>query len=227
MTRADDALARIAAVLDGVFASLEESRRAMLDRHAAASGAGRRLRREDVAELRDLLHRHLAEHDRLIAGTGVILAPDVLEGTLRWLEWYWRASPRSEPRFLVVELDPTRADYYDYERAAWFDVPRRTRARAIVGPHVDHGATDQHLVTPTVPILAPDFLGVVAADVRVSELEPIVLRELRAIGQDAALVNADGRVIAATTPRFLAGSLIGDLQNAVRRPDLPWTLVLR
>src|SRR5207247_8203071 len=146
---------------------------AVLDQHTLVRASGRRLRRSDLGSLRPLLLEHLATHDPLMAGTGVIFALEVLEDTPRWLEWYWRAAPGAAPTFLSVGLNPAREDFYDYERAAWYDTPRRSRSRTLVGPHVDHGATRQHLVTPCVPVVteSDDFLGVAAADLRVRELE--------------------------------------------------------
>src|SRR5206468_7297739 len=128
----------------------------------------------------------------------------------RWLEWHWRAAPGAAPTFLSVGLNPAREDFYDYECAAWYDTPRRSRSRTLVGPHVDHGATRQHLVTPCVPVVteSDDFLGVAAADLRVRELEPLVLQAMRHLDAEAALVNADGRVVASNTPRWLSGSLL-------------------
>lgn len=204
------ALGEILAPFDRIYAALEESARAVLSLESAA-GAGDRqlLRRSDVASLRDLFHRHLLEHAPLVAGTGVVFAPNVLQDSDRWLEWYWRAEPGADLTFLAVGLDPAREDHYDYERATWFQTPQRTRARSIVGPHVDHGATRQHLMTPGLPIFTEDerFVGVAAADLRVSEIEPIVLNALRRLGSEAALVNANGRVIASNTSQWRSGSL--------------------
>ncbi|MDO8187753.1 hypothetical protein Q5424_26940 [Conexibacter sp. JD483] len=244
--RARRALAAIFAPFDEVFAALDELRDAVLRLDAEAQRAARRLAREDAAGLRALLLHDLGEHQPLVAGIGAVFAPGALADTPRWLEWYWRRSPGSEPTSLVLPLDPAFEDFYDYERSAWFSQPRDTGARSIVGPHVDHGATRQHLVTPCTPITTADgrFLGVAAADLRVSEIEPIVLRRLRELGEPSALVNADGRVIASNTSGWVAGALIRDRRSPpvvtaetpewsesgpvafARHPSYPWALAI-
>src|SRR5206468_12329686 len=100
--RARQALASIVAPLDAVYASLEKTRLAVLDQHTLVRASGRRLRRSDLGSLRPLLLEHLATHDPLMAGTGVIFALEVLEDTPRWLEWHWRAAPGAAPTFLSV-----------------------------------------------------------------------------------------------------------------------------
>jgi hypothetical protein len=135
--RSATVLGEILEPLDRIHASLSRTREAVAAIFRTAEKTGRPVRRPDLAGLRPLLYRHLAEHGPLIAGTGVAFAPDVLQDAPRWLEWYWRSRPGALPAFLDVELDPTRPDFYDYEREAWFRAPRHIGGETIVGPHVE------------------------------------------------------------------------------------------
>lgn len=216
----DAVLATLAGALADVFDALGSIRAVLLRRVGS-----RRLQRADLDALRDLLLGTLAELGHLICGTGVIVAPQVVPR----LEWYWRSDPASAPRRLTVELDPASPSFYDYERAEWFTVPRTTGERWMTGPYVDFGGTDQHIVTLSLPLRARSgtFLGVVAADVRVSAFEPLLLGGLRSLGRPAALVDADRRVIVASDPRLLAGGAPrGEPAQVVGRPGLSWALAL-
>lgn len=219
-----DVLATLQAALEDVFARLGATREALLARRRTAGAE--RLRRADLQGLRPLL---LDQLDDLVCGTGVIVAPDVVD-VPRWLEWYWRAEPSAPPRRLTVELDPARPDFYDYERAEWFSVPRATGARSVTATYVDVGGTEQHIVTLSEPVLGDggEFLGVAAADVRVSAFEPLLLGRLRAVGpRGAAVIDAEGRVVLSTAPGLLVGERWDGGGEVVRRRGVPWRVVVR
>jgi hypothetical protein len=206
--RAREVLEPLLEALEGVFSSVDETRAELLARHRSARLARRRLRRGELAEMRPLLHAHLARHASLIAGTGVICAPGLLADAERWLEW-WCSAGSGPPRQLRVSLDPRDPEFYDYEEAEWYAAPLVTRARSVAGPFVDHSGTDQHIVTLTLPVHDEEsWIGVAGADVCVGQLEPLVLRSLRRLDREAVLVNAEGRVIATNTARHLAGDLL-------------------
>ncbi len=82
--------------------------------------------------------------------------------------------------------------FYDYTATDWFDVPRRTGLRHVVGPYVDVHGTGRYLLTLTGPVLAAgEFLGVVGADVPVSRFETHLLEVLGAV--DGAVLPAQRR----------------------------------
>ena len=198
-------LARLGETLDEVFASIDETRDRLFALYGEARARGQQLRRADLEGLRPLLERHLACHRDLLAGTGVVCARDLLQDSPRWLEW-WCTAPDEVVRFLDVTLDPRDPSYYEYERAEWFTRPRENGGRSIAGPFVDYSATNQHILTLTVPIVADGaFLGVAGADIDLSSLENVVLPLLCALDHEAAIVNQNGRIVASNSPRLPDG----------------------
>lgn len=161
-----------------------------------------------------------------------------------FVEW-WCAGPTG-PFLLRVSLEPEHAIFSDYSTFEWFEGPWTEGSTRIVGPWVDYTGTGEHVVTLSVPILGGphEFLGVVGADLLARQIEEMALGPLRSIPDDAALVNADGRVIASNTSRLVVGSLLkesdarwaavagqgwtlrDDGVTASRRAGLPWTVVV-
>jgi hypothetical protein len=153
----------------------------------------------------------------LVIGAGFVAAPGALTDQEFGFGWWTRDGDATEQ--LVISFDPASDEFLDYTRQSWFTVPRDTGRRHINGPYVDYLCTDEYTLTFTVPVSGPRaFAGVVGADIYVREFEHAVLPKLRALGEPAALVNAQGRVIVSTSARQATGSL-------VRAVDVPawWT----
>ena len=207
--------ARVRAALEGVFgpvAAIGDGFAAQR-RHCAASGAA--LTPERLAGMRELIWRRLG----LLPGAdgaGIVAAPGVVAGKERHLEWWQRpASGEGAAASFArirLNLDPESVDLYDYLEMDWFTVPRREGRRYVYGPHIDFSCADRYVVTMTVPVTdsGPDgedeFLGIAGADIRMSHLEPELLAILRAVPVPAVLVTAERRVVAANTPRWIAGT---------------------
>lgn len=244
-TRASTALLESAANdLDTVFASLQGLRAAVAGVQAAATDAGRQITGTDLTALRPLLREQLRRHDSLVAGIGVLARPGLLGDAPMFVEW-WCAGP-AEPFLLRVSLDPDHPICSDYDTFEWFEEPWVEGSKRIVGPWVDYTGTGEHVMTLSVPIFdgEGEFLGVAGADVLARRIEELALRPLRKIAEDAALVNADGRVLASNTSRLLVGSLLTASeaswvaeagQGSTVRPNgatstrhsaLPWTVVV-
>lgn len=191
-----------------MFDSLTELASAVAASAASASAARRRLTRRDVVSVRPLVKERLRRHDALVAGAGVLTRPGLLGDVPMFVEWWCAGTP--EPFLLRVSLDPEHAIFSDYDTFEWFAEPWSEGSRRIVGPWVDYTGTGEHVLTLSVPVFGEgqDFLGVAGADVLARGLEELAVRSLRRIPDDAALVNADGRVIASNTSRLLVGSLL-------------------
>lgn len=204
------AASRVSAVLDDVFGWLDQLADRLRELYDTAHGQGRSLRTEELTALREVIFARLREQDRLIAGTGVILADDVLADQSHWLEW-WQNRAEGPPVFLEVDHNPASVGFYDYVSAAWFALPRRTGNRVAVGPYVDYSGTDEYMLTLANPVRSGDrFLGVAATDIRADAFESLLLGALGANGPPVALVNATRRIVASNTPHKIAGSLIAD-----------------
>jgi hypothetical protein len=228
MTVPDGAADRIAGVVtaavERVFACVTDLHDAAL----AALGAGDQAARDAAADLEERARELLAEPGQLAVGLGLVAAPrpDV-DVRLLW----WQADPDGGGvAALRPDLRPASLDFYDYTSAEWFDVPRRTGLRHVVGPYVDVHGTGRYLLTLTGPLLAGgEFLGVVGADVPVNRFENHLLRALDPEADAVVVLNDEGRVVVSTSPRWLVGDLLDappDAATAADVPAVPWRLYL-
>jgi hypothetical protein len=165
---------------------------------------------------------------QLAVGLGLVAAPAPhRDARLLW----WQAEPDGgRVTALRPDLRPASLDFYDYTATDWFDVPRRTGRRHVVGPYVDVHGTGRYLLTLTAPLVGDaEFLGVVGADVPVNRFENHLLRALEA-GSGAVVLNDEDRVVLSTSPRWLVGDLLasppGSSGAPVDVPGLPWRLYL-
>lgn len=177
--------------------------------------------------VRDLLHAP----DQLAVGLGLVVAPQPGRGLPLRLEW-WQVDPDGgRLRSLEPDLKPTSLGYYDYTATEWFDVPRRTGRRHVVGPYVDVHGTGRYLLTLTEPVVVDgEFVGVAGADVSVRRFETHLLEVLGRLPAPFLLVNGEDRVVLSTAPRWLVGSLLppgaGPAGSGTGVPGVPWRLHL-
>lgn len=219
--------AAVTDVLERVFATVSQVRVAALRSMARPAG--------DPAVQGPVLDpavaRLLHERDQLAVGLGLVVAPRPRLDLPLCFQW-WQTEPEGgQVRGLVPDLRPDSLGYYDYTAAEWFDVPRRTGQRHVVGPFVDVHGTGRYLLTATQPVVVDDeFLGIVGADVPVSRFETHLLSVLGSLEHAFLLSNDGGRVVLSTSARWLVGDLIGADGNlpepAVDVPGLPWRLHL-
>ncbi|MPY80072.1 MAG: hypothetical protein GEV04_16755 [Actinophytocola sp.] len=230
------AVARVNSVIDSVFAGVDVLCELAATVYERAAAEGELPSAADLASIRPAVFDHLTRGGPVVAGTGVIAAPGSLADQPRWLEWWRIPRGSTEPRPLSVDLDPQHIGGYEYTSTPWFDTPRRTGHRIVLGPYVDYAGTDEYILTLSCPIRRNEqFLGVAAADVRASDLEQVMLGVLDAVGPESLLVNATGRVIASNTPQLIVGSLLPAAHRTgdevpvglgwVPCEGLPWHLV--
>jgi hypothetical protein len=230
---ADRVAAALAERIAGVFEAIEQIAADLRELAAAAQRAQNALRRSDLVPLRRGIDAALAAEPRLVTGAGVVLAPELLADATLWLDW-WTTGPAGPPHPLRPNLDPASAWFYDYTRAPWFTGPRDRDERAIVGPYVDIGGTDDYTLTLTMPVrLDGEFLGVAGCDIAIDGLERIVREHTRRLGAQAILVNDEPRVIASSIAQAHPGSLFApapgspfERHGAHQCPGLPWTLLI-
>ena len=193
--------AAVADVAERVFQTVAAVQSAAMRPAArAAFLKGEQMLGADVPDL-------LLEPGQLAAGLGLVVAPR--QGLPLRLEW-WQADPGAgPPRPLVPDLRPASVGYYDYTRAEWFEVPRRTGRGHVTGPYVDVHGTGRYLLTFTQPVvIAGVFAGVAGADVPVDRFETRLLRVLRRLPGPVVLVNDEERVVLSTAPQWLVGELV-------------------
>ncbi|GAA3445840.1 cache domain-containing protein [Planomonospora venezuelensis] len=212
------AAAAVGEIAEGVFGALHQVRGAVLATVGPAPVSG------DLAGLRPLLLPRLGG---LVSGIGFIAAPGLLADAPWYLEW-WQEGPSGDPVRLVRDMDPASSAFYDYSHWDWFSGPRSGEEHTLAGPYVDFLCTDEYSLTFSVPVRRDgEFLGVAAADVFVRRFEVAVLPVLRRVPGPAFLVNRQGRVVASTTARHLAGSVFRGAPATAAHPcrDLPLALV--
>ena len=197
---------RIAAVVAGPIERVFDT---VAEIHAAARDVARDPA-DDLsgAVLAGRVRELLGSAGQLAVGLGLVVAP----GPQRELQLRWWQTDPATGRLVALhpDLRPASLGFYDYTAADWFDVPRRTGTRHVVGPYVDVHGTGQYLLTFTEPVIADgQFLGVVGADVPVSRFESHLLRELGAVDVPFVLLDEEGRVVLSTSPRWLVGALTG------------------
>jgi DNA-binding FadR family transcriptional regulator len=210
----DQALARVRALLEDVFGHVSQVAGALVAEQRSCRRAGEQLTAERLGRLRDLMQRQLAELPSA-AGVGVVAAPGLVAGHERHLEWWQRRAAGGYTR-LRLNLDRASVDLYDYLDMDWFTVPRTQRRRCVYGPYIDFTCADRYVLTMTMPVLDGEesFLGVAGADVAMSHFEPGLLAILRSAPSDTVLVTAERRVLAANTPRWIAGARLDRLPAA-------------
>ncbi|PRC41643.1 hypothetical protein C6A85_000000114585 [Mycobacterium sp. ITM-2017-0098] len=167
------------------------------------------------------LQRLLAERlreERAVWGMGFIAAPFVVEGMERYMAWWQRNNERVAR--LRLNFDPTSIDVYDYLQMDWYQLAKRGQARVAYGPYVDYSGSDMYTITVTIPVVADgSFLGVAGADLVVGEVERTLLEVLRNADEDAVVVNAERRVVAANTSRWIVGSRLPAMPEFSPTPD--------
>ncbi|GAA4836293.1 cache domain-containing protein [Saccharopolyspora rosea] len=203
----------ITTMVERIFEALDSLRVKVERLYAERATRGVLPSAADLGELRPDIVANLGAERGLVVGSGYISDVGALRDRDRWLEW-WKSERDGRPARLVVSLDPDSDEFLDYTRQPWFTTPRSTDRRHITGPYVDYLCTDEYSLTLTAPVHHDGrFVGVVGSDVFVRGLELVLLPELRALAQQAALVNAQGRVIVSNRARLATGSL-------VREPDV-------
>lgn len=230
------AVTHVASMISAVFAGVDVLRDLAATLHERAADGSRKPTTADLASIRPTIFDQLSRTQPELAGTGVIAAPGALADQPRWLEWWRRPRGTTQPLLLSVDLDPHHIGGYEYTSTQWFETPRRTGSKIVVGPYVDYAGTDEYILTFASPIIsAHGFFGVAAADIRSSDFEQSMLPLLDAAGPRTLLVNASGRVIASNTAETIVGSLIPAHQQrgshvpadpgSTRCQGLPWSLV--
>ena len=225
---ADRIAAVVAAAVERVFASVAELRDAALAALAADAVVARAGADGLEARVRDVLGRP----GELVVGLGLVATPRP-DRDVRLL--WWQAEPDDGAvTALRPDLRPASLDFYDYPATEWFDVPRRTGRRHVVGPYVDVHGTGRYLLTLTGPLVAEgEFLGVVGADVPVNRFENHLLRALDPGAGAVVVLDGEGRVVLSTSPRWLVGDLLdappagsGAPSRAADVPGTPWRVHL-
>ncbi|MER7771233.1 hypothetical protein [Kitasatospora sp. NPDC096140] len=200
---------QVAAAVDAVLADLDGLRAATAECWDRTAAAGRRPVAAELAVLQGPVRELLARPGSRWFGCGAVVAPGALADAELHAEWWYRGARGAGERQLRLPLDPGDAEFYDYRTLPWFARPRDEGCAAVAGPQVDLLCADRYVLCCARPVAVPGvgFVGVVAGDVPLAALERLLVQPLRALPGGAALLDGEGRVLAATTPVLPVGSL--------------------
>lgn len=152
--------------------------------------------------------RDFLTRNTFAAGAGTFFAVDTLEPGAPALDW-WARKEYGTVGKLNLDMTPGSSRYYDYEKLPFFSTPASTGEQSLWGPYVDFLGFEEYILTFAAPLSVQGrFTGVAACDIRIKDLEPIIMPTLRAISSDAALVNASNRVILGNSGLYLVGERI-------------------
>jgi hypothetical protein len=176
----------------------------LLDRHLAGKS------KVDQAALTGLdeLSREFLRRNTFAVGAGSFFAAASVEEGGHALEWWFRKESGALAR-LDFDLTPGSARYYDYEKLPFFSTAASTGEQTVWGPYIDYLGFEEYILTFTAPFsVNGQFTGVTGCDIRLTDLEPLIMPSLLIIPGDAALINASNRVILGNSGMYLVGERI-------------------
>ncbi|PZF86641.1 GntR family transcriptional regulator [Jiangella anatolica] len=169
----------------------------------------------------------LGDIESVADGFGVIAEVGVVPGHQYWINWWHRGSDGTFERDTSHVLDPGHDDFYDYADREFMARPRADGSAWATGPYVDYGGVDDYVVTISAPIQHEGrFLGVAAADFRVSALETHFAPWLAAETAQSYLLNHEDRVVVSNSPTRAVGSFAHPAADGSREPigSFGWVL---
>lgn len=141
-------------------------------------------------------------------GAGTFFTAESVEEGSRTLEWWSRKESGAISR-LDLDQTPGSHRFYDYEKLPFFSTAASTGEQTLWGPYVDYLGFEEYILTFAAPFsVHGKFTGVAGCDIRIKDLEPLIMPTLRVVPGDAALVNASNRVILGNSGRYLVGERI-------------------
>jgi len=192
------------AVFDSTFSELEKLARRFESLVESSKCSKKGISESGASKIRPDMVRALSNLEGYAYALGIVLDEGIIDNAPYWLNWIEIDSDG------IIQDDsniryPWRGNFYEYPNADWMVIPKSEHRPVIVGPYVDF---DKHIMTLATPIIADQiFLGVSAADIRLSDFERIVARPLSLINRDCLLCNHEGRVVVSNTANAPVGSL--------------------
>ncbi len=165
---------------------------------------------------------------------GFFVAEGILDDQPRSFEWWQRTDTQRRYEPLLLDVEPTSVDCYDYYEMDWFRAARTSGVRHVTSPLIDLPCATILVMTFATPVFDnQDFLGIAGADIAVSRVESHLLRALSAADAPCLLTNTARRVIASNSPTWRAGDRLSKHPNDEPHnwlalqpitPDLGWIL---
>lgn len=177
---------------------------ALLDRNLAGKS---KVSRAALTGLDELSQKFLTKNTYAV-GAGTFFAAASVEEGGHAFEWWFRKESGDLGR-LDFDMTPGSARYYDYEKLPFFSTAAATGEQTVWGPYIDYSGFEEYILTFMAPFsVHGHFTGVAGCDIRLTDLEPIIMPNLLLIPGNAALVNASNRVILGNSGMYLVGERI-------------------
>ncbi|WP_026556513.1 cache domain-containing protein [Arthrobacter sp. 35W] len=156
----------------------------------------------------DELAREFLTQNAFAVGSGTFFATESVEEGGHALEW-WSRKESGVMKRLHLDLTPGSNRYYDYEKLPFFSTAAATGEQTLWGPYIDYLGFEEYILTFAAPFsVHGHFTGVSGCDIRIKDLEPLIMPNLRSIPGDAALINASNRVILGNSGMYLVGERV-------------------
>jgi hypothetical protein len=156
----------------------------------------------------DGIARSFLIKNAIAVGAGAFFAAASVEDGGQAFEWWSRKESGALGR-LDFDRTPGSDRYYDYEHLPYFTTAASTGEQTVWGPYIDYLGADEYIMTFTAPFsINGQFAGVAGCDIRLTDLERLIMPNLLGIPGDAALVNASNRVILGNSGMYLVGERI-------------------
>jgi DNA-binding FadR family transcriptional regulator len=217
----DGAVAAIESLTATFYGTAAASMRELEQAVRASIGSGVSRDRAD-SDIYGAARRAVAIGVPLLYGTGFIAEQSYFgEG---WIAWCYTPAGPESPQRLYIDMD-----LYDVHTAPWR--PDDTADDTTIHTshaYVDASGTNENIITFSKRVtIAGNYVGAVAADVRVSQLQGALEPLLRLLPANTCIVDQHGAIIATNTGRFVGGT-ISAADQVVRRalPGVPWWLCM-
>ena len=202
--------------LGNIFNQVRQLMDAAAELWGSAANDERQISAKDLAQLRPVIEQQLMATGAFGCGGGVIVEPCCLVDREMHLEW-WYLADGNKTLPLRPNFDRSRENFYDYTNMPWYAKPREAGSGNVEGPYVDLYGTNMYVLTFTMPVVVGGhFVGVAGLDLSLHNVEKMLTRSLMCLEHDAALISADGRVIASNTAELMVGELIGKRLDLLR-----------
>lgn len=156
----------------------------------------------------DYFSREFIINNLYAVGAGTFFTPRSVEKGNQTFEWWSRKESGAIER-LEFDLTPGSSRFYDYEHLPFFSTAAATGEHTLWGPYIDYLGFEEYILTFTAPLsIQGNFAGVAGCDIRIRDLEPIIMPILQLIPNDAALINASNRVILGNSGLYLVGERV-------------------
>lgn len=124
--------------------------------------------------------------------------------------WFVRPDGMTEEQ-LVVNTQPRALTFYDAAQADWWRGAVAGRDVYASGPYIDVSGTNAYIVTFSKSVhMSGALAGVVAADIRVGDLQALLREQLVSEPRAVSLIDHEGAVIATNRGRLLGGTVDPD-----------------